>query len=251
MDEYQNRHVAFLDILGFSDLIQKSITCQATFEKILDITKGLATAGNEIATTYGWQVDAQDIVCTAFSDSIVISVPEGSRIGSLYSLAFAVIGLCRKLLVDVGVAARGGIATGPAYHRDGIVFGPSYIAAYKLESQTAKMARIVVDAAMAQRWTEGFGNQGGLLALKDVIRQDRDGASILDIFHFPARDSIDKSTADFFRRAGPAISGLMAEEGLDAGALSQLMWLATHYNQSSMRGRLNLPAISGWCMPMD
>jgi hypothetical protein len=147
-------------------------------------------------------------------------------------------GLCRQLLVDLGVLTRGGIARGLAYHKDGILFGRAIIEAYNLEHDVAKVARIAVDQTVAQQWADTFGNPRGLVALKDVIRRDRDGVHILDLFHFPERDSIDKGTADFFWKAGPTLSRRLADKSLDARALTKIGWIADHYNHASMLKRL-------------
>jgi hypothetical protein len=240
-EAYQNRYVAFLDILGFTKLVQKSESDAATFDQLLGITRSLAETVKSLASEYGALVDNEDIVCTAVSDSIVISIPEPAdrnRTAGLYTVAFGVIGLCRKLLLDLEVLTRGGIARGRLYHKDGILFGSSFIDAYKLEHDVAKVARIVVDPIVAHQWAQTFGNPRGLVALKEVIRQDHDGAFILDIFHFPERDSIDKGTADFFRRAGPILSELLADTSLDRRALSKIAWLAKEYNRASILTRL-------------
>ncbi|HUN99014.1 MAG TPA: hypothetical protein VMU69_22635 [Bradyrhizobium sp.] len=208
---------------------------------MIGITRGLAGTIKTIAADYGALVDDQDIASTAFSDSIVISVPEPvdrNKTGCLYAMAFAVQGLCRQLLVDLGVLTRGGIARGPAYHKDGSLFGRAIIDAYKLERDVAKVARIVVDQTVARHWADTFGNPRGLVALKDVIRHDHDGVPILDLFHFPERDSIDKGTADFFWKAGPTLGRLLADKSLDTRALMKIAWIADHYNHASMLKRL-------------
>jgi len=241
MDGYDNRYVAFLDILGFTKLVEKSEQDSATFGKVLAITRGLAETARDVASRYGVLVNNQDIVSTAFSDSIVISVLEpqgGTKTGSLYAIVFAVQGLCRKLLLDLGVLTRGGIARGPAYHKDGVLFGRSVINAYKLEHEIAEVARIAVDSIVAEHWVETFGNPRGLVALKEVIRQDLDGAHIVDLFHFPPNDSIDRETADFFWKVGPILNRLLADKGLDKRALSKIAWIANQYNEAPMLKRL-------------
>jgi hypothetical protein len=240
-DGYHDRYVAFLDILGFTKLVEKSERDSATFDKVLAITRGLTETARGLAGQYGVLVDNQDIVSTAFSDSIVISVPEPhdkSRTGILYAIVFAVQGLCRKLLLDLGVLTRGGIARGPAYHKDGVLFGRSVIEAYKLEHEVAKVARIAVDSAVAAHWTETFGNPRGLVALRGVIRQDHDGVNFLDLFHFPPNDSIDRGTAEFFWGVSPVLTRLLADKTLDRRALSKVAWLANQYNEAPMLKRL-------------
>ena len=251
MAGYKNRYVAFIDILGLSRLVEKSESDFATFDKVLGIIRGLAETAKNVAAEYGALIDDQDIVSTAFSDSIVVSVPEPSgsnRMGSLYAIAFAAQGLCRKLLVDLGVLTRGGIARGPTYHKDGILFGWSLIDAYKVERDVAKVARIVVDLPLAQQWTQAFSDPRGLVALRDVIRPDHDGIYILDLFHFPEHHSIDKGTADFFWKSGPILSTLLADESLDLHVLSKIAWIADQYNHAPMLkhlprcARISIPA---------
>lgn len=112
------------------------------------------------------------------------------------------------------------------------------IDAYKLERDVANVARIAVALPVAQQWAQTFGKPLGLVALKDLIREDRDGVSILDLFHFPERDSIDKTTAEFFWKAGPILSRLLAVKSLDARALSKIAWIADQYNHAFMLKRL-------------
>jgi hypothetical protein len=248
MAGYTNRYVAFLDILGFAGLVEKSEKDPTTFDKVLAVTRGLAETTRIVADEWGMLIDNQDIVSTTFSDSIVISVPEPpdrTAVGSLYAVMFAVQGLFRKLLVDLGVLIRGGIARGPTYHEDGILFGRAVIDAYKLERDVAKVARIAVDVALAQQWTRTFGNPRGLVAFKDVIRPDRDGVQIVDLFHFPESDTIDKGTAEFFWKAGHILSRLLADKSLDRHDLLKIAWIADQYNHAAMLKRLSK------CVPID
>jgi hypothetical protein len=72
---YQNRSVAFIDILGFKALVGKSVFDDAVFDGILGVTSGLAAeTSQKLAEELVPVSDKMDIVSTAFSDSIVISV---------------------------------------------------------------------------------------------------------------------------------------------------------------------------------
>jgi hypothetical protein len=47
-------------------------------------------------------------------------------------------------LLRLGFLSRGGIAKGPAYHRDGKVFGPAILEAYRLENRVAVFPRVIL-----------------------------------------------------------------------------------------------------------
>jgi len=240
-DSYSPRYVAFIDILGFSELVEKSAKHPETFDKVLGITRGLAEVAKTVAAEYDVLIDSHDMASTAFSDSIVISTPvpaQTHRAGSLYAVAFAAQGLCRRLLAELSVATRGGIAKGLAYHKDGVLFGPAVITAYHLERDVAQVARIAVSADVAQEWASYFGAPLGLVALKDVIRADHDGVHYLDLFHFPERDSIDNSTARFFQKPGPALSQMLTDQRQNARVLRKLTWLADGYDRAPIRKRI-------------
>jgi len=240
-DRYSERYVAFIDILGFSDLVEKSVNDPETFAKVLGVTRGLAEVAKNVAAEYEVLIDSHDMASSAFSDNIVISTPaaaQAHRSGSLYAIAFAVQGLCRRLLVELSVAARGGIAKGLAYHKEGKLFGPAIVAAYRLEHDVAKVARIAVSPEIAQEWARHFGAPPGLTALKSVIQVDQDGIHYLDLFHFPERDSIDNNTASFFQKTGPTLSQMLIDQRQNERALQKLRWLANGYNRAPILRRI-------------
>jgi hypothetical protein len=143
----------------------------------------------------------------------------------------------------MGVLARGGIAQGNAYHSDRVLFGSAIIDAYDLEQNAAKFVRIAVSQQVAQQWAEAFGMPGGLVAYKDMIRQDSDGTHFLDIFHFPLSDSIDRGTEDFFRKAGPLLSKMLSDSNLGERERAKMRWMAEQYNGSSIVKSLGINAV--------
>ena len=141
--KYEERLVAFVDILGFKELVYDSVKSDAVMDKIyeamqtiLDVKKVEGSLSNlEIGRTYQATV-------TTFSDSIIISYLLGSY-GNLFRILLDIIHL-QLALAYQGILIRGGIAIGKAYHDGEIVFGPAMNEAYELESLCAKYPRIIV-----------------------------------------------------------------------------------------------------------
>lgn len=154
--EYEERVVAFVDILGFKEIIRRSADDPELVRRIfsaLDVRK------DDWATMYAAEVgiqktpDAFDDRFHSFSDFIVMSVR--NNIDEIGLLVYGIFKVCRQLLGQ-GFASRGGVAVGPLYHRDdtdgkakdsiapSMVFGPAFIEAYQFESSHADGPRVIL-----------------------------------------------------------------------------------------------------------
>ncbi len=238
--EYQTRYVSFIDILGFTRKIAKLEENHELFEQIININNIFGKMAHEAQQT-GAQLQADSAAAvswSAFSDTIVISVPETtSKLADLYTAVVGTLRLCQRLL-EIGALTRGGLAKGKLYHKEGVLFGRGMIDAYCLERNVSKVPRIVVNPDVAIEWEETFGNPKGLLALKDMIRRDQDGVWFIDVFHFPENDSIDNETHGFFCRSGDVLKRLLNENDVGLSVWSKVVWLANQYNNAKLLQRL-------------
>jgi hypothetical protein len=238
--EYQTSYVCFIDILGFTAKIAKLEENHELFEQLLNINNIFAEAAQE-AQQMGaqFQGSTAGVSCTAFSDTIVISVAEmqSPPMLELYTAVVGTFHLCQRLL-EIGALTRGGIAKGKQYHKDGVLFGRGMIDAYYLERDVSKVPRIAVAPDVAAAWLEIFRNPRGLVALKDIIRQGCDGVWFIDLFHFPKNDSIDKGTYKFFCRSGAVLKRLLNDSGVGLSEWSKVVWLANQYNNAKLLRRL-------------
>src|SRR6185369_2017835 len=115
-------YVAFIDILGFSDLVTNSERDAPLFDELV-----------QALTLIKWsRRSGMSFRYHAFSDSIVTSVDRNGD--SLMELISNVSELCFRLLA-MGEMTRGAIVVGKLYHDEGIVFGPGLIGAYQMEQR--------------------------------------------------------------------------------------------------------------------
>lgn len=137
---YEERIVAFLDILGFKNIIDKTANSVEESSKVLEILKSfekIKESNNECEKEFfGREV-------SFFSDSIVISYPLTTE-GGLYHIMMDLIHIQLESFFS-NILFRGGIAIGKLYHKGNIVFGPGMIEAYNLECKIAKDPRIVIN----------------------------------------------------------------------------------------------------------
>jgi hypothetical protein len=140
---YSKRYVAFLDILGFSDIVRQSGSSPGQAKQLISILKNIAKA-NVVYGSDDLVEEKDDFRAQSFSDCIVLS--ENASPKGLFRLLAAVTTLSFDLLSN-GIFARGGIAKGDLHHSDTVVFGPAMLEAYRLESTIARYPRILADKA--------------------------------------------------------------------------------------------------------
>lgn len=131
---YRERYVAFIDILGFSMYVEKSIKDRELFSTLRNILSSKAIMANNKRP--------DDVRAYQFSDSIVISTiydPEG-----LKEIILSVRLICDKLL-SYHMLTRGCITKGKLYDDGKAVFGPGLIRAYHIEKDIAVYPRILMD----------------------------------------------------------------------------------------------------------
>ena len=159
-DEYLDRHVAFLDVLGFTDFTRRCLEEPELFLRMkacLEILKVQQVVHTDLKVPVGViaklrqhlfppkTIPMDQIRCTAFSDSILVSAPAKTInpvwfFGTITNLWWSLAGL--------GLFIRGAIVRGWVAHAGDIVFGQALVDAYNLERCKARMPRVVVDESL-------------------------------------------------------------------------------------------------------
>jgi hypothetical protein len=168
---YSNRVVAFIDILGFKELIRD--------DREADIFAALKLAKE---SENGQFHNAPGMRLTAFSDSIVVSDEVGDGFGYVRLLHFTSYLVWQ--LLEMGVLTRGGIGHGRLHHENGIVFGHALIEAYELESKQAIYPRILVPESVRDahvKWEITARGEVGREPAQSIFRADFDGNLHLNI----------------------------------------------------------------------
>ena len=233
---YGERYVAFIDILGFKEMVVHIGENVEAFQVLSCLPTILAQVASENRTMFS---DTPDFQCTAFSDSVVISTDASSisPFVGIYSIVYAVHALGKRFL-KAGALVRGGLSKGVLYHKGPILFGLGMVQAYELETTIARVPRVVVSPAVRRVWDEAFAGGHWLAVLKDVIKTDNDGMGYVDLFHFPQGGSIDSATLDFIKTAGHILAHLLNKPGLPLAAWTKIVWLANQYNRADIVRRL-------------
>lgn len=146
---YEKSYVAFLDILGFKNLV---------FSKKNGVPKKIKQyfgVVNSVIGYLGTIPSKRKIGSIIISDSVILSVPHGQNrednINRLRHLCVAV-GLIQQHLALKDIWLRGAISSGDTYFNSekGQVVGPAYINSYLLEESTAISPRVVLDSKIIE-----------------------------------------------------------------------------------------------------
>jgi len=238
---YENRIVAFIDILAFANIIKNTQT----------VSKGKNAVDNEPFITELYRVferirflmgvsEPSDDVAESrrvsqFSDSIFISFnPEDESREFKYLL-----GELLHLHVELArhdILIRGGIAYGPMIHTNEIIFGPALIQAYRIECDAANSPRIILPHSLYKIDSE-FNELVGYESndLDNLISLDEDDFYYLDYFDKCQKVELgiftnDKEYIEHLQRMQKIITkGL---ENKDPGIYSKYGWMKSKWNKT-------------------
>lgn len=156
---YEKRLIAFIDILGFKEIVKQSEKDPSKIELIYSVLEYL----KDWEKTEKWDLKFVEIEesaqykgvnnfdlrgktnTTSFSDSIVVSVKVDNNVNEMASTLIVNLAYIGTVLLEKGILFRGGLTIGNIIHIDnGTVFGQGLIDAFLLETRSAKYPRIVL-----------------------------------------------------------------------------------------------------------
>lgn len=203
---YTERVTAFVDILGFKEIVLRSAK-KSNPDLIGRIHSALDIGKDDLARVYIAELllkdthpDDFDDRFHTFSDCIIISVkPDPLEIGLL---VYTIFKICRRLL-QAGFISRGGVSVGDLFHRTDddktgapMVFGPAFLEAYALESTHAEGARVILQKTLVKKIMEfKRANPNARLTkfFTAHIKTADDGPSFIDLFaDFPGNCFYDR-----------------------------------------------------------
>jgi len=160
---YENRYCAFVDILGFRELVAR---LSASAENVRTL-RSLLQKVHEPREFSPQQIRAQSI-----SDAVALSTD--ATMDGISALLGTLTILAVDLLAE-GYLVRGAVVKGPLFHDERMVFGKALVDAYHLETEVAKFPRIVVVREVREDILKGKPD------LMAKLKQAPDGPMYIDV----------------------------------------------------------------------
>ncbi|MDI3311811.1 MAG: hypothetical protein QJR05_10360 [Thermoanaerobacterium sp.] len=179
---YEERIIAFIDILGFKNLVNDEFKC----EDIGAILKLPYLLRQDYVVK---MLKIKGVMMTSISDSLVLSI-RLKESGAMNKITKLLSVFTQVLLSQYNLLLRGGIAVGKIYHDNEIVYGPGLVKAYELENKIAVYPRIVMelsDFESAIRSCSPFSQS----TLREVFVPDNDSFLMLDCFYYTNQPTLE------------------------------------------------------------
>ncbi len=181
---YQKKLIVFLDILGFSNIVEESVNKPSRIWEIWDFLDISAHLLNGISN-YDikiYDVDPKQYRYYAFSDSIMVTCPYKSYIDFLVLCSFLMY--YQYKLWSKKTFLRGVIVLDDLYEEKSenkeIVFGPGIIKAYNLEESLARWPRILIDDSVLCTKTVADKQYDSI----EYLQTDSKGLTFVDYLRF-------------------------------------------------------------------
>jgi hypothetical protein len=187
---YEEKYVLFVDILGFKNLIDKTLINRNLYEIIYEILTRAYISGpswtiNERTKLYepNTEYTVSKPLVYSFSDTIIITgfINKDSLINIFY--------LINQLLghfLDLGIFWRGGFLKGLIRDDMQVAFGPAIIEAYFIENKIAKFPRLIIDNSIVNEIQNIKKNTYETIPFPFIyprIKLDNDGYYFYDILN--------------------------------------------------------------------
>lgn len=263
--KYETRVIAFIDILGFKEIIKQSDKDSSNIEliySVLDYFKKLEIADNWDLRLVEIEEDAQKrgvenfdikgkINSTAFSDSIVISVKAGDNINEMTSSLIANLAYVGSIFLEKGILFRGGLTYGNIIHdSNGIVFGQGLIDSYKLESNFAKYPRIILSDKLIEKLNYPIDTKRDRYPYHQYIDRFADGCvGFNQMIYYQVMEAwIEMTTEELTEKLDKVRKVIV--NGLDTSfekpeVFEKYKWLKDQYNAMIILGDYNLKTKTG------
>lgn len=218
--KYDRRAVAFVDILGFSDIVSTTQD-HSRARHVISIL-------NDSFRQFEWRKmrgpkSAYDV--RLFSDSACITSPP-TLIG-VHRLLYRVASIQLSLIAR-GILTRGGIAFGKHYSSCRLLFSEGLVAAYRVE-QRAVFPRVVLSLDVAEFLVEHWVRDANY-TMANLLLMDSDEELFVAYLSILELEDVPYDRAAVMKRVATTIRQHYSAFAKNARVIKKIRWLQRYYN---------------------
>lgn len=240
--------IAFVDILGFKELVRNAKTEGKSQELFTDFHEVLSIWFNRIENFHkeifempyiGSKKDRYKI--RIFTDCVLIGCPI-SKSGCNYNFIegcyeffdiLSTLYLFQSEMVNQGYFVRGAIAVDELYMDDVIIYGNGVTEAYEAESKHAKYPRIILTESAKDMFMEidkSFTRQGHKNYLNPYLNRDSDGQLFLNYLESIKIGESDYEFVNELEKHKQIVEGNLSRYYGNPHILEKYIWAANYHN---------------------
>ena len=204
MKEYRECYIAFLDLLGFKNMINNK-SCEEileVYQKIKIHLKKIMRNGEELCNT-------EKLNMKIMSDSICFYIDVKEENAFLALISECIMFQKELLTMECPVLVRGAIVKGNIYAEEDITFGKGLTEAYLLEEKNAKVPRIIMLGDTIDDGLKGCIEQSKEVT-KEMVFRDFDFYYSVDYIGFMYRS--EKETKENGKNAKKYVESVLNKE---------------------------------------
>ncbi|MCK8824685.1 hypothetical protein [Fuchsiella alkaliacetigena] len=235
--EYKEQIVAFIDIMGFSNLIKQANENKSEAVEIIKNLKDSISSCVERNLSSKLSPKDESLKIDPkfkiFSDCISISSDciensEDYIADWVFFFLLNIMYIQAELIVN-NIFIRGGVTVDLHYQSDDIIFSSGLVNSYKLESKEAIYPRVLIDSSVInllrkKEWEDNFP------ILNNLIKRDADGLAFLDYLEYIKEVDGKEAQLSYLAKHKERI-----EQNLNntdkAKIKGKYLWVARYHNQ--------------------
>lgn len=219
--------VAFFDILGFSDLVQRAVHGDGP-AMIAEIDSALRQSLEVLDKKWSWEDEGLSL--TMFSDCACVSVP---ATGANMDAFFQIVPAIQARLARRRICVRGAMTIGKHFANERMIFSEGLVEAYRLESTVAEHPRVLISPELEQ-WVYSVGHDEDLIWFRDLYtwRDPQDQMLFADYLNFMPlvrRSQPEEESPDLRNHAG-WIEDSIAEYRDRPRVRAKFEWMERYHN---------------------
>ena len=235
---FEDRAVAFIDVLGFKQLVCRA--CEGNQQALTNLEQ-LVNLLQNAPTKLANQVDQEfrhlNPIHTSISDSIILSTPLSAQDAEHYDGLLTVIMRCIQLthiFLENGHLVRGGIEIGKVWHSESNIIGTAFQEAYALESYKASVPRILLGRKAQKYFEELQGHDKESMCSRHDCKDDELMVKSLHSSYIKEAHNHNHNIHDTYARYANVISRTLnptdPEDQLGAPEKAKWLWFQSYLN---------------------
>lgn len=240
-DEYKKQLVAFIDILGFKELIEEASRNPSDALLIIgklnnSITKAMESS-HELNSDLQMSEENKRYKVKIFSDCICISYDCGFddneiTSNSIFIFLLSLIYLQAELHLNK-IFIRGGVSYDFHYSNESIIFSSALVNSYEIESKDAIYPRIVIDKSLID-YLKIVEHEANFEILNEILKKDVDGLIFIDYLEIIG-EMDEESDKEAFLVNHKGIIEEILSSSLKPKIREKYLWLAKYHNQKIVK----------------